>query len=80
MKKMGNTRFGLFGVGATVTLLLTSFVLIAPTADASEPPMVNAWSPVGGGILVDTAIDVAFSELMNTTSVEQSLRYNDGES
>ncbi|MEE9505708.1 MAG: Ig-like domain-containing protein [Thermoplasmata archaeon] len=48
------------------------------TFTAMGPPMVTAWSPEGGGIPVGTAIDVTFSKLMNTTSVEQSLRYNDG--
>ncbi len=51
-----------------------TFVAIGP----SEPPRVTAWSPEGGGIPVGTAIDVTFSKPMNTTSVEQSLRYNDG--
>ncbi|MEE9490243.1 MAG: hypothetical protein V3V91_07375, partial [Thermoplasmata archaeon] len=49
---MGNTRFGLFGVGATVTLLLTSFVLIAQTAEAQtyvkgEISGVETWVPPG---------------------------------
>lgn len=51
-----------------------TFIAVGP----SEPPMVTAWSPEGAGIPVGTAIDVTFSKLMNTTSVEQSLRYNDG--
>lgn len=51
-----------------------TFIAMGP----SEPPMVTAWSPEGGGIPVGTVIDVTFSKLMNTTSVEQSLRYNDG--
>ena len=45
---------------------------------AMGPPRVTAWSPEGMGISVNNAIDVTFSRPMNTTSVEQSLRYNDG--
>lgn len=45
----------------------------------SKPPRVTAWSPEGGGIPVGTAIDVTFSKPMNKTSVEESLRYSDGE-
>ncbi len=51
-----------------------TFIAMGP----SEPPIVTAWSPEGGGIPVGTAIDVTFSKLMNTTSVEESLSYKDG--
>lgn len=44
-----------------------------------EPPRVIAWSPAGGNIAIDTGINVRFSKTMNKTSVEQSLRYNDGQ-
>ncbi|MCK4455179.1 MAG: Ig-like domain-containing protein [Thermoplasmata archaeon] len=64
-----NPRFRLMESSHTET-----FFAIGP----SEPPRVTAWSPEGGGILVDTPIDVTFSKPMNTTSVEQSLKYNDG--
>lgn len=52
-----------------------TFIAMGP----SEPPRVTAWSPEGGGIPVGTAISVTFNKLMNTTSVEESLRYSDGE-
>ncbi|MFQ5909470.1 MAG: Ig-like domain-containing protein [Thermoplasmata archaeon] len=48
------------------------------TFGPSEPPIVIAWSPEGGNIGVATPIDVRFDKSMNMTSVEESLRYNDG--
>lgn len=51
-----------------------TFIAVGP----SEPPMVTAWSPEGVGIPVGTVIGITFSKPMNTTSVEESLRYNDG--
>ena len=75
---MGNTRFGLFGVGATVTLLLTSFVLIAQTAEAqtyvtgeiSGTPTWIAPGPyiatgdlyVTGSLTIESGTDVLFND------------------
>lgn len=45
----------------------------------AEPPEVVAWDPTGGPVLVDAVITATFDKPMNRTSVEESLRYNDGD-
>jgi hypothetical protein len=67
---LDNPRFVLMNSSHTET-----FTAMGP----SEPPRVMAWSPVAGGIPVATPIDVTFDKAMNRTSVEQSMRYKDGE-
>ncbi|MFQ6107363.1 MAG: Ig-like domain-containing protein [Thermoplasmata archaeon] len=52
-----------------------TFVAMGP----SEPPRVIDWSPKGNSTAVNTSINVTFNKSMNMTSVEESLRFNDGE-